>query len=368
MSLPFDVVVVTNARKRALTLDYLTEILHQVTVTPDYQMPSEYVLALTGQYRCFRGHQDALRLSKMPMTLVFEDDAVPNRRDWMDIAIQASKLASRFEIVSLHSRDIKPEQWKRESVDGLGNIFYRNVPGHLQAHGTLGYIISETGKKKFLSTPWDGFPIDLLMANRFNFCTLETSPFDHDRREGSLIDIWAHTVRLHLGAGPHSMKGWVNHDMDVDLRRPLPYKDGSVDFIFTEHVLEHLRQRDGWNFLEECYRILKVGGAIKTVVPSPVEMEKRKTPSYLSFLKERGWADGTWKSTMKYIIFLHNHESLWTADLLGSVKRAIGFDAYEMPLYDSRFPDLKNVEQHGKSIGKENNEIESIAVEGVKRA
>jgi predicted SAM-dependent methyltransferase len=63
--------------------------------------------------------------------------------------------------------------------------------------------------------------------------------------------------------------GWVIlNEYNCDIRKPLPFPDNSVDAIFTEHVLEHVKFLDGINFLKECYRILKPSGSIRTVMPT----------------------------------------------------------------------------------------------------
>ena len=40
-----------------------------------------------------------------------------------------------------------------------------------------------------LSWNYVGDPIDTLLVNALNFCLLEKSPFNHDRSEGSLLDV-----------------------------------------------------------------------------------------------------------------------------------------------------------------------------------
>ncbi len=52
-----------------------------------------------------------------------------------------------------------------------------------------------------------------------------------------------------------------------DLRNGAPFKDGSLDVIFTSHFLEHLRKEDGRRFLKDCYRALKNGGIMRIAVP-----------------------------------------------------------------------------------------------------
>lgn len=52
-----------------------------------------------------------------------------------------------------------------------------------------------------------------------------------------------------------------------DLRKGVPLKDNSADFIYASHFLEHLGKKDGNNFLKECFRALKEGGLMRIAVP-----------------------------------------------------------------------------------------------------
>ena len=52
---------------------------------------------------------------------------------------------------------------------------------------------------------------------------------------------------LHCGCGPDLKQGWINidvfepnADLRLDLRRTLPFKDGSTIAIYSEHFFEHL--------------------------------------------------------------------------------------------------------------------------------
>lgn len=52
-----------------------------------------------------------------------------------------------------------------------------------------------------------------------------------------------------------------------DLRRRLPFDDGSADAVYHSHVLEHIDRDRTVAFLEEIRRVLRVGGVHRVVVP-----------------------------------------------------------------------------------------------------
>ncbi|HXW38516.1 MAG TPA: methyltransferase domain-containing protein, partial [Acidimicrobiales bacterium] len=81
-------------------------------------------------------------------------------------------------------------------------------------------------------------------------------------------------LRLHLGSGGNNLPDWVNIDLvgahaDVawDLRRPLPFADGTAEAVFLEHVLEHMTVEEGMVVLRNCRRVLRVGGIVRVGVP-----------------------------------------------------------------------------------------------------
>jgi SAM-dependent methyltransferase len=53
----------------------------------------------------------------------------------------------------------------------------------------------------------------------------------------------------------------------ADACRPLPHATGSVDVIYTSHMLEHLFREDAETFLRECHRVLRPGGVLRLAVP-----------------------------------------------------------------------------------------------------
>jgi SAM-dependent methyltransferase len=83
-------------------------------------------------------------------------------------------------------------------------------------------------------------------------------------------------VKLDLGCGPNKKEGYTGvdsmkfdnvdivHDLTVT---PWPFDDDSVDEIHASHFVEHLTAPQRIAFVNECYRILKVGGKCAIITP-----------------------------------------------------------------------------------------------------
>lgn len=105
-------------------------------------------------------------------------------------------------------------------------------------------------------------------------------------------------MKLHLGCGDIYLEGWVNidaespaADLQHDVTTPLPYPDGSVDFIYSEHMIEHLTVDDGVRLLAECRRLLRQGGVVRMAT---IDLD------YLVFRYFFGWKKQDWITTFNY--------------------------------------------------------------------
>lgn len=85
-----------------------------------------------------------------------------------------------------------------------------------------------------------------------------------------------HDVRkLHLGCGPNVLNGWLNtdfppkeaHILGLDVTRSFPFDDQTFDYIFNEHMIEHITYQQGMFMLRNCYRVLKPNGKIRLSTP-----------------------------------------------------------------------------------------------------
>lgn len=114
-----------------------------------------------------------------------------------------------------------------------------------------------------------------------------------------------HPIRkLQVGAGGVDYPGWLNTDIYpaagevyLDLTKRFPVPDGSFQYIFGEHVVEHLNYDDGLTMLRECYRVLAPGGKIRFATPNLLKylqlFQDPKSPEIDSYLNAKlhwhGW-------------------------------------------------------------------------------
>lgn len=81
---------------------------------------------------------------------------------------------------------------------------------------------------------------------------------------------------LHLGCGRNLLSGWLNTDIEESIKgkvvcwdatKKYPLADNSIDYIFLEHMFEHLSMKDAVCLLSESKRVLKEGGVIRITLP-----------------------------------------------------------------------------------------------------
>jgi SAM-dependent methyltransferase len=189
-------------------------------------------------------------------------------------------------------------------------------------------------------------------------------------------------LRLNLGCGTRTPDQWTNVDYSLgarlgkipplrpllrsvgifhiewsasifihDLRRPLPWPDGSVTAIYSSHTLEHLTKDAGQRLLCECRRVLSPGGVIRIAVPNlPAMLEEYHKGVYpavdlferLGVTCERQ-GDGRLRRWLAPLIRFP-HRCMYDAESLLAALSNAGFDArLHAPLL-SRVPDIADVE------------------------
>jgi len=85
-----------------------------------------------------------------------------------------------------------------------------------------------------------------------------------------------HNLRkLNLGCWKNILDGWLNSDyypisrhlIHLDATKTFPLDDYEFDYVFGEHMIEHISYEQGQHMLKECYRVLKKGGKIRISTP-----------------------------------------------------------------------------------------------------
>jgi predicted SAM-dependent methyltransferase len=101
----------------------------------------------------------------------------------------------------------------------------------------------------------------------------------HDARYGGHKPVYPKTgdggLKIHLGAGPINLQGWVNidarqaphihlHSEGFALKE---FADGAISEIYMCHVLEHFAFEEIGEILRNFHKKLKVGGVLRLSVP-----------------------------------------------------------------------------------------------------
>lgn len=175
-----------------------------------------------------------------------------------------------------------------------------------------------------------------------------------------------HTVKLNVGCGTDYKKGWINIDnnsdhniekldLNWDLRKPLPFPDSSVDFIFNEHFIEHLTVEEARRTLKDLQRLLKKGGVMRIAMPDL----KGVVDQYLDddwksrpFIKRFGLEFVETKAELMNMGFSWwGHKWLYDWEELERRLKEVGFDKItRCKIHKSKHKDLNNLETRDESL------------------
>jgi predicted SAM-dependent methyltransferase len=180
------------------------------------------------------------------------------------------------------------------------------------------------------------------------------------------------TVRLNFGCGETHYDGWSGIDqffapqvdLTIDLRRPLPFPDGSVDWCYSEHFLEHLYPHEGQRHLNEVHRILKPGGRYRVVVPDVLKFAKNYLAGDAEFFRRAfPWAERPMQALYCVANWNGQHRNILDFQELRHMGGIAGFCAVDQSgANKSDIPDLRIDKADSQRIE------ESLYVEFKKRA
>ncbi|WP_288082621.1 class I SAM-dependent methyltransferase [Xylanibacter rodentium] len=196
--------------------------------------------------------------------------------------------------------------------------------------------------------------------------------------------------RLHLGCGHNFLDGWLNTDMcdGGDIRflnagKPYPFMDEIFEYVFSEHLFEHLSMEEGLTMLQECFRVLKPGGHLRLTTPDLDFLirlyEHPEEECHKEYIR---WSIGAFDESVKRfygaeeipaMFVLNNfirswgHRMVYNQPVLKSMLEKVGFKNVRICRSgESHWSVLKGVEHHGTQIPSSYNILESMTLEATK--
>jgi predicted SAM-dependent methyltransferase len=192
--------------------------------------------------------------------------------------------------------------------------------------------------------------------------------------------------RLHLGCSALLRPGWFNTDKYprrigvayCDATGRYPFENDVFDYIFTEHMIEHVPYAGGKSLVRECLRVLKPGGKLRISTPDlgrilalrhpMTQLEKEYLQFALGTIPEA--VDGQVSFFINQFMRAWGHTFIYDRETLSGLMRSAGFiDITERRPGESDDPELTDIERHGETFpNPEFNLIESMVLEGTKPA
>jgi predicted SAM-dependent methyltransferase len=187
-------------------------------------------------------------------------------------------------------------------------------------------------------------------------------------RSGVIKDYFnSHPIRkVQLGSGLKLLEGWLNTDCSLffkskcflDVTRRFPFEDKSVDYVFTEHLIEHLVYPEGLAMLRESFRVLKPGGSIRVACPDLRAIiglyAAEKTEAQKQYIKTSVDNSLPHIRIYKESFVINNavrnwgHKFIYDEETLAAALESAGFTGVtRFNPCESNDPNLQNLESHG---------------------
>ncbi len=165
--------------------------------------------------------------------------------------------------------------------------------------------------------------------------------------------------KLHVGCGRNILRGWINADISpraeliVFLQKRLPFRTGTLERIYSEHVLEHVPYASAVFFLREAYRTLRPGGVIRIAMPDLDDL----IDGYQKDWRRFDWVNWPAHRFIKTRAEMINiafrwwgHQHLYNQEELERALREAGFWHYSFRQPgESDYPDLRGLETRPES-------------------
>jgi len=204
----------------------------------------------------------------------------------------------------------------------------------------------------------------------------------------TLDELKLNEIKLNIGCGTSGIEGWVNIDNSptillsrlplgrqifrtprwprdvrrMDVRKGMPFADGSVRAIYSSHTFEHFTYEESLQVAKECWRVLAVGGVLRIVVPD-LAIAVREYLGDLANPMASHQFIGRLLLISGVRDLLHpgaHHRQMFDGNSLVHMLREAGFAGAEVSSFgNSRIPEIESIEL-------ESRRAESLYVECVK--
>lgn len=164
-------------------------------------------------------------------------------------------------------------------------------------------------------------------------------------------------IKLNIGSNDVIFQGWENLDLyprdgviQHDARMAFPYGNDAVDYIFSEHFIEHLNETEAVTFFRECFRMLKSGGVVRTATFNFDTLSIGLLPEewglYSQSLYGGTFANKTRGEFLNLAIYEGGaHKHMYNPEEMIRVLNLAGFNRFEIKtMKDSKHIELQNLE------------------------
>lgn len=171
-------------------------------------------------------------------------------------------------------------------------------------------------------------------------------------------------VKLQLGSGIHVLEDWLNIDKSVsgckagavymDVGKHFLLPDDSVNYVYSEHMFEHLTLKQAKNMLKECHRVMKTGAVMRLATPN-IEFlldlyqhpEKDINRRYIEWAAKEGIIPAMPIYVINRFHTSWGHQIIYDYDTLAALLTESGFtDVVQCEMSKSSHPELCDIEGH----------------------
>ncbi|MCY3917982.1 MAG: methyltransferase domain-containing protein [Chloroflexi bacterium] len=182
----------------------------------------------------------------------------------------------------------------------------------------------------------------------------------------------ASTPKIQIGAGYNLLSGWLNTTLYpfapgavfLDASQPFPIPSASFDYVFSEHVIEHIEFEEAATLLGESARILKSGCRIRLATPDLAQIiavyaqpDEAAQREYIRWIMDR-FRPRVGEYNPAHVInqSFHGwrHKFIYDEPTLVKALEGAGFTAVtRVEPGQSSDENLRGIEQHGEYVGSD---------------